>query len=171
MSEEEFEAVSPHVLDWIVETVATHAPQARPVASLGFKRLPLYFPAKLLATTKVVVVDVVPKPRLADLGLSQFSEFDEMPSDGITYSETFFVQNNRQRDEAIYFHELVHVIQWSWFGPKRFLAAYADGLERIYYRHSPLEVMAYTLESVFKNSDSPFDVVAVVQEQLRDMYP
>jgi hypothetical protein len=54
------------------------------------------------------------------------------------------------------------VIQWQLLGPKTFVAAYADGLERIGYRASPLEMMAYNLESAFRNSQAPFDVAVAV---------
>jgi hypothetical protein len=54
--------------------------------------------------------------------------------------------------------------------PKSFVAAYADGLERIGYRPSPLEMMAYMLESIFRNSQTPFDVAVIVREQLDALY-
>lgn len=38
------------------------------------------------------------------------------------------------------------------------------------YRQSPLEVMAYILESVFRNSANPFDVATVVREQITSLY-
>ncbi len=93
-----------------------------------------------------------------------------MTADGITYLDTFFVRDEARRNEALYFHELVHVIQWQILGQKRFIAAYADGLERNEYRNSPLEVMAYTLEGVFRNSTNPFAAAKVVEEQLKEMY-
>jgi protein-arginine kinase activator protein McsA len=31
--------------------------------------------------------------------------------------------------------------------------------------------MAYTLESIFKNSANPFDVAAVVRDQITALYP
>jgi hypothetical protein len=89
-----------------------------------------------------------------------------MNAAGITYLDTFFSQDEMRGNEAHHFHELVHVIQWQLLGPKGFIAAYADGLERIGYRASPLEVMAYTLESVFRNSNVPFNAAKVVREQL-----
>lgn len=143
MTNEEFDAKYPPILGWIQHTLARHAPQAQTVAALGFRRLPQYFRPELLAATKVVAVEIVPTPPLSKLGLGQFSEFENMTADGMTYLDTFFVEDESRRNEALYFHELVHVIQWQILGPKRFIAAYADGLERNGYRNSPLEVMAY----------------------------
>lgn len=44
------------------------------------------------------------------------------------------------------------------------------GLERIGYRANSLEMMAYMLESVFRNSQTPFDVALIIREQLRELY-
>ena len=47
------------------------------------------------------------------------------------------------------------------------LAVYADGLERLGYRQSPLEVMAYNAEATFRQSVPPFNAENLVAEQLR----
>ena len=124
----------------------------------------------VLEKAKVVYVSEVPAPPLSAIGLSQFSDFENMNAGGITYLDTFFSRNEMRGDEALPFHELVHVIQWQVLGPKSFVAAYADGLERIGYRASPLETMAYTLDSVFRNSQTPFDAATVIREQLQALY-
>jgi len=169
MTTEEFEAKYPLILGWIQNTIAEHAPQARSVASLGFKRLPQHFHRDVLETASVVYVSDVPAPPLGAIGLGQFSDFENMNGAGITYLDTIFSRQEMRGDESLHFHELVHVIQWRVLGPKGFVAAYADGLERIGYRQSPLEVMAYTLESVFRNSAAGFDVAAVVRQQLASL--
>ena len=60
--------------------------------------------------------------------------------------DTFFVTQGELANEALHFHELIHVVQWRLLGPERFIALYAEGLERFGYRSSPLEVIAYDLE-------------------------
>jgi hypothetical protein len=170
VTQNEFDEKYPLILGWIQNTLAEYSDQARPVASLGFKRLPLYFWPDLLAKAKVVYVPKVPAPPLISIGLSQFSDFENMNAGGITYLDTFFSRDEMCGDEAHHFHELVHVIQWQLLGPRLFIGAYADGLERIGYRASPLEVMAYTLEGIFSNSHTPFDVAKVVSEQLQALY-
>ncbi|HTJ00913.1 MAG TPA: hypothetical protein VL527_18670 [Dongiaceae bacterium] len=166
MTQKEFDEKYPLILGWIQQTLSEHATSARPIASLGFKRLPLYFQSDILAKAKVVYVPKVPAPPLNAIGLSQFSDFEHMEAGGITYLDTFFSRNEMRENEAHHFHELIHVIQCQVLGPKSFVAAYADGLEKIGYRKSPLEVMAYTLDNVFRNSQSPFDAPAIVREQL-----
>jgi hypothetical protein len=170
MTQKEFEAKYPLIIDWIRQLLAAHAASARTIASLGFKRLPQYFSKEVLESAKVVYVDEVPAPPLSALGLNQFADFENMNAAGITYFDTFFSHHSVRGNEGHHFHELVHVVQWRVLGPKRFMAAYADGLERVGYRHSPLEMMAYTLECVFKTSPGPFDVARVVRTELGELY-
>jgi hypothetical protein len=170
MTPAEFETNYPLILSWIQGTLTRHTPQARPVSSLGFKRLAQYFSSEVLASSKVVYVAAVPTPPLSAMGLHQFSDFENMNGMGITYLDTFFSREEARGNESLHFHELVHIIQWQVLGPRGFIAAYADGLERVGYRRSPLEVIAHTLESVFRNGTSAFDVAAVVREQLTALY-
>jgi hypothetical protein len=163
MTYQEFEASYPLILGWIQQTIEVYKPKTRSVASLGFQRLPQYFSPELLAYAKVTYVDVVPTPPLSQLGLNQFADFENMGKGGITLLDTFFISQEMQTDETIHFHELVHVIQWKLLGPKRFIALYADGLERFGYRNSPLEVMAYQAQAQFEKSSQPVDVEELVK--------
>jgi hypothetical protein len=148
-------------------TLKRHAPKTRPVSSYGFRRLPEFFKPATLSGSQVVAVETVPVPPLSSMGLVQFSDFERMESEGITYLNTYFVLEERESDESLHFHELVHVLQWRVLGPEKFLALYADGLERFGYRNSPLEVIAYSLQSNFDRGCSPFDVEAEVERQLK----
>ena len=49
-----------------------------------------------------------------------------------------------------------------------FRSLYADGLEKLRYRDSPLEVMAYDLQEQFELGPQPFDVETVVTLQLQE---
>ncbi len=166
MTPEEFQALYPQVIDWIRRTLAAHEKSAKSVASAGFARLPLYFSHKLLASTRFVAVDRPPMPPLAALGLKQFAAFEQGDFDGITYLDTMFLKRGHAVDEGLYFHELIHVVQWRLLGPERFLAAYADGLERMGYRSSPLETMAYDAQAAFSQSTEAFDAEKMVAHQL-----
>ena len=117
MTPEEFAAVYPFVLRWIRQTLADHAQSAQPVASRGFKRLPLYFSQELLDATKFVVVPRVPVPPLSSMGLHRFSDFERGDWDGLTYLDTYFVKRTKSTDEELHFHELIHVVQWRLMGP------------------------------------------------------
>lgn len=167
LTEQEFRAVYPRIENWIQQTLAAHASAAKPVASFGFKRLPQYYDVQLLAVTKVVVVPKVPVPPLSAMGLDRFRDFERMDAGGITYLDTYFVRADHAHIESLHFHELVHVIQWRRLGPERFLALYADGLERYGYRNSPLEMMAYELQDRFERGQQPFTVEAACAGLLR----
>jgi hypothetical protein len=169
MTPEEFAAAYPVVLAWIQQTKADQERSAKTVASIGFKQLPLYFTGELLATTKVVLVSRVPIPPLSSMGLQRFWEFEHGDYAGVTYLDTIFVKCSRITNEELYFHELIHVVQWQSLGPERFLALYADGLERFGYHDSPLEKMAYLAEKEFGRSKQPFDAQALVVHQLKQL--
>jgi hypothetical protein len=166
MSPEEFAKFYPPLLNWIQSTLAASARKARPVASRGFSRLPLYFTEETLASTKVVLVDPLPIPPLTSMGLARFADFERGNFDGITYMDTFFLRPNQANNEDLYFHELVHVIQWRLLGPDHFLFSYANGLECFGYRQSPLEAMAYDAEAAFASSAAIFNVEKLVVEKL-----
>jgi hypothetical protein len=168
-TEQEFRAVYPLIAGWIERTLAEHATAARPAASFGFSRLPDYYDAQVLASSKVVVVSRVPIPPLSAMGIDRFRDFERMNAGGITYLNTYFVNTDRARDESLHFHELVHVIQWRVLGPERFLRLYADGLERLGYRKSPLEVMAFSLQHRFQREAKAFSVEAACQRLIEEM--
>lgn len=167
LTPEEFRATYPILIGWIRKTLAANAALARPVDSVGFARLPTYFSRSLLASAKVVSVDRLPMPPLSQMGLTQFTEWERVEYGGITYLDTFFVTPQEIANEPLYFHELVHVIQWRLLGPERFIAMYSDGLERFGHRSSPLEVMAYDLEDQFRYSPAVFDAEMAVKTRLK----
>lgn len=166
LSPEQFRALSPPLIGWIQRTLDAHAVRARPVATLGFQRLPHYFSAGQLAAAKVVAVAHVPVPPLNALGAPGFEAFETMQAAGITYLDTFFVGQRCVADESLHFHELIHIVQWRLLGPERFLAEYAAGLETRGYRDSPLEVMAYDAQARFGRDPEPFDAELFVSQSL-----
>jgi hypothetical protein len=166
MSPDEFARLYPVVFAWISETLAAHAASAKTVASVRFKRLPLYFPQELLDTTKFVSVARVPTPPLSSIGLQRFRDFERADFEGITYMDTIFLKRTRASDEQLHFHELIHVVQWRLMGPERFLKLYADGLEKFGYWDSPLERMAYSAASEFWRSKQGFDAQGLVLREL-----
>jgi len=168
MTVEEFRRVYPLIAGWIKKTLAEHASAARPVASLGFSRLPHYYDAPFLVSSMVVFVPRVPVPPLSAMGLDQFRDFEQMDARGTTYLNTYFVRADQSHSESLHFHELVHVIQWRLLGPEEFLALYADGLERFGYRKSPLERIAFRLQRRFERGAQPFSVEAACQSLMRE---
>ena len=166
MSPEEFHKFYPPLLEWIRNTLDANAHVAQTVSSRGFSRLPHYFTKHTLVTTKVIIVDPLPVPPLASMGLTRFADFLRGDSDGITYIDTIFLKPAQSENENVYFHELIHVIQWRLLGPDRFLLAYANGLECFGYRQSPLEAVAYDAESEFPSSTLIFNAEKLVADNL-----
>jgi hypothetical protein len=165
MTPEEFQKFYPVLLGWIDTTLRAHAGNTQTVVSRGFSRLPLYFSADTLASAKVVLVEKLPIPPLSSWGLTRFADFERGNFDGITYLNTFFIMRAELKNEAVHFHELIHVVQWRILGPEQFLRSYADGLERLGYRDNPLEVMAYDAEAAFTANDI-FDAEKIVARKL-----
>jgi hypothetical protein len=161
LTPEEFHTAYPKVQAWIQKTLATYEKDAQPIASMHFVRLPLYFSHTLLETAKFIPID-----RLPMLGLGRYAAFEQGDFHGITYLDRYFIKRTVVTEEALHFHELIHVIQWRLLGPEGFLAAYANGLDEFGYENSPLEKMAYDAEASFKRSSAIFDAEKFVAEQL-----
>jgi hypothetical protein len=152
---QKFRNILPSVVTWIESTIKENQDQAVSVSSLNYPRLVKALPPDLLSRARVVVVKgQVPFPPLSRMGLP-----------GITYKDTFFLNHLRQQQESLYFHELVHVIQWERLGVNNFLLTYGAGLMRFGYRDSPLEEMAFSLQTEFERGILPPDVVKVIKQR------
>ena len=167
MTPQEFQEFYPFLAEWLQTTLAKYVSSAQTVASRAFPRLPTYFAPITLETSKVVLVDQLPLPPLSSWGLTRFADFERGDFSGITFLDTFFVKKDQSRNEALHFHELIHIVQWRILGPERFLYLYADGLDRFGYRNSPLEVMAYGAEAQFVNSTTKFAAEELVAQGLK----
>lgn len=153
----------PSVKDWIDRTLQAHASSATSVLNVRFPQLQSHYPDTLLARAQVVIVPRVPFPPVSQLGLPEFSAMEMMSLAGVTYKDTFFVCNGQQRD-SLYFHELVHVVQWDRLGVDNFLLAYAVGLLQHGYEQSPLEQMAFELQARFDQQRVPEALVDRINE-------
>lgn len=155
MTEDEFQKLFPVLREWIDKTFSSHANEAKMVGDLNFPRLSKYFELSTLQAAKVVRLPRVPFPPLQQWGLgNKFSAFEQGDFDGITYLDTFFIKETKSKDEALHFHELVHIVQWRELGEKDFLFRYANGLEKHGYDDSPLENMAYSMQDQFSKEQS-----------------
>jgi len=154
----------PGLLEWIHDTLQKHKANEVVVSTLGFRRLGKHFPKVILDQAKVVVVPEIPIPPLRDLGLPEFSDFENMNLDGITYKDTYFIQGSNQ-SEGLHFHELVHVVQWRRLGENNFLLAYGAGLYQFGYKNSPLERMASDLQSEFETDSLRSGLVDIIHSR------
>jgi hypothetical protein len=166
LTPEEFHTAYPKLRAWIQKTLEFYEKNAKPVAAMHFVRLPLYFDHSLLETAKFIAIDRLPMPPLSAIGLSRFAVFEQGDFNGITYLDRYFIKRTVVNEEAIHFHELIHVIQWRLLGPEGFLVAYANGLNEFGYENSPLEKMAYDAEATFRRSSPIFDAEKFVEEHV-----
>ena len=157
-----FHAALPSIRGWIDEYLNDHAARARAVSTLGFTRLSACFPQEFLERAKVVTVPLVPFPPVDRFGLPELASLQHMSFAGITFKDTFFLQQG-QNSESLHFHELVHVVQWARLGVDNFLLAYGVGLVQFGYEQSPLEQMAYSLQQAFDNGKLPEELVSVIE--------
>lgn len=159
----------PDIQNWIDELLRSHEGRARAVSESGFQRLSACFPQDILEQTRFVVVPSVPVPPLDRFGLPELSDMQQMAFSGMTFKDTLFLRQGHI-DESLYFHELVHVVQWQRLGADNFLLAYGLGLFIFGYETSPLEQMAYTLQSDFEDGSLPHDLVAVIHQRTDEIW-
>ena len=158
--------ILPFVRDWIYLILGKYGPHKKSVSSFGFKRLALYFPKALLDKTSVVCVSKCPVPSLESFGISGIPGFDYGDVQGITYMDTYFIKKGQEGDEALHFHELIHIIQWDYFSADSMISLYAQDLIKYGYAESPLEKMAFQHQKRFTQGLKPYDVVGSIRAEL-----
>jgi len=153
----------PRVREWIEQLLQCHSSHARAVSTCGLPGLAKCFPRDLLESAKVVSVDRVLFPPVSRFGLQEFAPLEQARFEGITFIDTVFVLRGRE-SESLYFHELVHVVQWARLGIDNFLFAYGAGLATFGYENSPLEQMAYALQRAFDSGNLPPNVFGMIEQ-------
>jgi hypothetical protein len=143
----------PRIREWIDDLHGQHSDQATPAGSLGLPRLASCFPDNLLRSARAVTVRHIPFPPVSAYGLPEFESMASMEMAGITFRNMYFVHQSYSV-ESVHFHELVHVVQWNTLGADEFLLTYALDVARYGYIGSPLEAMAYELQSRFENGSA-----------------
>lgn len=151
--------------DWIQSTNLKYLSQRQSCEQLAEAFTGYYSPG-FLKTAYFVVMQTCPKPDLPQLRERGFGEFLDMPVDGITYDNTYYIRNERQDCKGLHFHELVHVVQWKQLGAPCFIQRYMQELLKYGYRDAPLEKMAFQLEAHFENKSGKLDVHEWVRNSL-----
>ena len=147
---------------WVTSLLEEYSPKARPMAEAGFPRLNDYFPESVLLETKVVQVPRIPFPPFSTMGLPEFVAIEQLPAAGITFRNVCFIHTG-MASESVHFHELVHAVQWRTIGVGHFMLTYGVGLLQHGYARSPLEAMAYDLQSQFDRGVPLSDVVGTIR--------
>jgi hypothetical protein len=165
-----FQAAIPLARKWIDGLLAEYAKSTAIVGRLQFPRISESFPKEFLKAAKMVAVTEAPRMPLEDFGLLELSK--AMPTNvrGITFFDTYFVLEQFQKHEGLNFHELVHVAQWQRLGTDRFLMAYGIGLFGGGYKQSPLEAMAYGLQTEFERGKIWPNLVQSIEQRTDEIW-
>jgi hypothetical protein len=156
----------PSMTRWIEQLHARQAAQAIPAREAAPARIADYLPRSVLDSARVVTVESLPFPPVAEYGLPEFAAMASPDMAGITFGHMYFV---RAKDPAggVHLHELVHVVQWKTLGVAEFLSTYAVGFAQHGYAASPLESIAFWLGGEFERGLAPLDVSDFVARHAR----
>jgi hypothetical protein len=128
---------------------ATPLPQALVVQMNGFFRPELVNSTRALVLEGERVGNPDFYPMLEGMGFSNLPDFSGMGA--ITFGDV--IVSHEPFTSTLLFHELVHVEQYSQLGIDRFAELYVKGfLSGGSYEAIPLELNAYGLEGIFRNS-------------------
>lgn len=151
--------------NWIDETNLAFSAQRQSCASFQTSFAGFYSP-DFLRNAYFVAVDDIPKPDFPDLRQIGMGDFIDMPLDGITYKNTYFLRKQLEQNLRLHFHELVHVVQWNLLGAKNFIKRYILEIQQNGYKKAPLEKMAYSLDQHYASNLGALDVSQFVQANI-----
>ncbi len=158
---------------WIQEQRKLNRPAAEPLDAAERVKLEAFFSGVVLDSVSFAVVDQIPNPGfykdLRAMGQPIPMEFTQMH--GITFIDTVLLSRRFQHiwSAGLYFHELVHVVQYSILGSAQFMHRYVRGWAEngFQYGSIPLERDAYELQARFEARPSQaFSVQDVVAQRL-----
>jgi len=114
-----------------------------------------YFGKQILDAARFVNVPLIPTP--GDLGQTR----------GMTFGNLVLLSRRYPCTASLYFHELVHVVQYQLLGFAGFMQRYMTGwvLEGFRYRDIPLEQDAFGLQAQFDRGEV-FPVMPEIQRRL-----
>jgi hypothetical protein len=150
---------------WIDQTNQNYSDQRVSCSCFSDKFSSFYSP-QFLQESYYVVTDNIPKPDLPNLREMGLGDFIDMPVDGITYKNTYYVVPRVAEDLRLHFHELVHVAQWQHLGATSFIDRYIQEIQTYGYDGAPLEIMAYGLDAHYYGGGENVDVSRYVATNL-----
>lgn len=151
--------------EWIDETNRLYRTQ-RQSCSILETAFSGFYPSAFLKDSYFVVVEHIPKPNFPELRQMGLDDFIDMPVNGITYKNTYYVDQKQAINLRLHFHELVHVVQWSLLGGEGFISRYINEIQNYGYESAPLEQMAYSLDRHYLSGGKPLDVPSYVQSKI-----
>jgi hypothetical protein len=164
---------SPAIIQWIQTILNDHSQDKTAISALAHPGLQAYFPASVLENSFAIYTGDIPV--IPFHAIPELSFMNQFQPAGITYLDTFFIINEERENTSIHFHELIHVLQWKLLGMEKFLLCYGHGLFTKGYRDSPLERMAFDLESrfsdgeIFNAPEAVFELIRPIQKLAEEL--
>lgn len=161
---------------WVTVQRTKYRAQGRPPAEPHRDHLAGFFPSALVDSIIISIVPEIENPDFYSLldaqGIPRPFDFRLMA--GITFVDTVCISQSRATGSsadlsALLFHEVVHAAQYDLLGVDEFMRRYVLGwaANGRSYDQIPLEVHAYDLEAMYRESGGkPFSVLPLVRRQL-----
>src|SRR5258708_2402771 len=140
------------VEDYMAGSQKKYQPQAIALTSSQRSTLAPFFPAEILDSSRLCVLD---GSRIEDpafygmarmMGLKNLPDFSSMAA--ITFVDV--IVSHEEFTDSLLFHELVHAVQYAQLGTREFALRYVKGfVSGGSYEQIPLENNAYELEARF----------------------
>jgi len=150
---------------WVDQTNSYHKEQ-RISCDRFVENFKGYYSEDFLKKSYFVVLDNIPKIDLPELRELGFGNFIDMPANGITYKNTYYITPSGINNLRLHFHELVHIVQWQILGAENFITRYMTEIKNFGYNEAPLEIIAYGLDEEYTNKERVIDVSNFVTEHL-----
>jgi hypothetical protein len=150
------------VEDYVTSSRKKYAPQAVPLTDAQRSAMQSFFSPAVLGSARLCVlrgtrVSNPPMyPMAKMMGIRNLPDFASMTA--ITFVDV--IVSHQEFTDALLFHELVHVVQYSQMDMKEFAARFVNGfIQGGSYEEVPLEKMVHVLESRFsQNAKEAFSV-------------
>ncbi|HEY2914989.1 MAG TPA: hypothetical protein VGK21_16605 [Candidatus Angelobacter sp.] len=143
------------VEDYITSSRKKYAPQAEPLTDAQRGAMQPFFSASVFDSTRLCVlrdtrVSNPPMYAMAKMmGIRNLPDFAEMLA--ITFVDV--IVSHQEFTDALLFHELVHLAQYSQMDLKEFAGRFVNGfIQGGSYEEIPLEKMAHALEGRFSQN-------------------
>jgi hypothetical protein len=164
-------SLAPVARDWIVAQRDRFRPLSQALPSALIAQFAPFYRGVTLRVAQCVVVNALENPpfygelQRAAPGLPLI---DFRAMDAITFDDTIIVRSTITHITSLFFHELVHVVQYARLRPSEFSARYVRGwaLNGMEYANIPLERDAYELQARFESGEAPFSVEDAVVAKL-----
>src|SRR5579864_9397222 len=156
------------VEDYVTSSRKKYAPQAVPLTDAQRTAMQLFFSSAVLDSARLCVlrgtrVSNPPMYAMAKMmGIRNLPDFAAMTA--ITFVDV--IVSHEEFTDALLFHELIHVVQYSQMDMKEFATRFINGfIQGGSYEEVPLEKMAQALEDRFsQNATEAFSVDEEVRQ-------